>query len=310
MTVCESMMKVNRRWLVGVAVLVFALIAVLRPWRGAGPEKRQILYYQDSMHPWVKLDQPGKCTICAMDLTPIYEGDQAFTSVKLGRQGDSEWEVLSGVFAGERVVTAGNVLIDAQAQMMHPLDDEDEDGDASNGSLEVDGGHLEIVPGNDVRLNSLQEAALAALLEVADAVSEALSADDAGRFAAEWSRLGHELGEVGQLFGPGTQLQDVVGAVVAGYQSEAGADLESAREAFLPFSTALVELVQSLRLLPGDFRSVKVYHCPMAPKPGLWFQAEGPLANPFYGSEMLPCETAVWRGRWRLRRRCLSLPKR
>jgi Cu(I)/Ag(I) efflux system membrane fusion protein len=30
------------------------------------------------MHPWIKSDKPGKCTICAMDLTPIYEGDKGF----------------------------------------------------------------------------------------------------------------------------------------------------------------------------------------------------------------------------------------
>jgi Cu(I)/Ag(I) efflux system membrane fusion protein len=27
------------------------------------------------MHPWIKSDKPGKCTICGMDLTPVYEGD-------------------------------------------------------------------------------------------------------------------------------------------------------------------------------------------------------------------------------------------
>ena len=37
-------------------------------------QARRVLYYQDSMHPWIKSDQPGKCTICDMDLTPIYEG--------------------------------------------------------------------------------------------------------------------------------------------------------------------------------------------------------------------------------------------
>ena len=30
------------------------------------------------MHPWIKSDRPGKCTVCAMDLTPIYEGAQGF----------------------------------------------------------------------------------------------------------------------------------------------------------------------------------------------------------------------------------------
>ncbi|MFM1941931.1 MAG: hypothetical protein RI897_913 [Verrucomicrobiota bacterium] len=563
------MMKVNRSWMAGAVVVAVALLGVWRPWRGGEGGGRRIVYYQDSMHPWVKLDHPGKCTICAMDLTPIYEGDQAFATkdgvivlssnsitvlnvksaeakvgtlgatmrvagtieanqtlttvlaapapgridnmtveysgvevdqgqvlvtmyspelalekrrylvrsrmanhvdpfqnsqvsssmdlarvdvevdpyfhdllspqsgtvlernvyegqyvgegdtlmtiadssllwfrfdvyenqlawfvpgqsisvtvpavpgkvfpatvtfieptmdsvtrtvkvraeipnprvkvaggatmrllrygmyadgqvraeipdvltvprsaillpgstayayvdkgegayerrrVKLGRQGDAEWEVLSGVMVGERVVTAGNVLIDAQAQIMHPLE---EDEELAGGGEDSAAGGLEIVRGNDVRLNSLQEAALAALLEVADGVSSALSSDDFELFKGAWDRLGHELGELGQVFGPGTQLQDLVGAVIDRYEPEVGVDLEAAREVFLPFSTALVELVQSVRVLPGDFRSVKVYHCPMAPEPGLWFQAEGPLANPYYGSEMLRCGNEV-----------------
>jgi len=37
--------------------------------------ERPILYYQSSMHPWVKSDKPGECTVCGMALVPIYEGD-------------------------------------------------------------------------------------------------------------------------------------------------------------------------------------------------------------------------------------------
>jgi len=37
--------------------------------------------------------------------------------VKLGRAGDTAWEVLAGLQAGERVVLAGNLLIDGQAQL-------------------------------------------------------------------------------------------------------------------------------------------------------------------------------------------------
>jgi Cu(I)/Ag(I) efflux system membrane fusion protein len=40
--------------------------------------ERKIAFYQDSMHPWIKAGQPGKCTICEMDLTPIYEGAAGF----------------------------------------------------------------------------------------------------------------------------------------------------------------------------------------------------------------------------------------
>lgn len=41
----------------------------------AGPRKP--LYYQSPMHPWIKSEQPGKCTICGMDLVPVYEASGA-----------------------------------------------------------------------------------------------------------------------------------------------------------------------------------------------------------------------------------------
>ena len=70
------------RWFSAVIVLALG-IAGLLIWRFAPGQShpagtRKILYYQDSMHPWIKSDQPGKCTICVMDLTPIYEGDHGF----------------------------------------------------------------------------------------------------------------------------------------------------------------------------------------------------------------------------------------
>ena len=37
--------------------------------------------------------------------------------MKLGRSGDTDWEVLDGLKEGERVVTSGNLLIDGQAQL-------------------------------------------------------------------------------------------------------------------------------------------------------------------------------------------------
>lgn len=37
--------------------------------------ERKVLYYQSAMHPWIKSDKPGRCTVCGMELTPIYEGE-------------------------------------------------------------------------------------------------------------------------------------------------------------------------------------------------------------------------------------------
>lgn len=42
--------------------------------------ERKVLFYQSAMHPWVKSDKPGRCTICGMELTPVYEGDKGIES--------------------------------------------------------------------------------------------------------------------------------------------------------------------------------------------------------------------------------------
>src|SRR4051812_22863506 len=39
---------------------------------------RKVLYYQSPMHPWIKSDHPGRCTICGMELSPVYEGTTGF----------------------------------------------------------------------------------------------------------------------------------------------------------------------------------------------------------------------------------------
>ncbi len=41
----------------------------------AAQSERKVLYYQSAMHPWIKSDKPGRCTVCGMELTPIYAGE-------------------------------------------------------------------------------------------------------------------------------------------------------------------------------------------------------------------------------------------
>ena len=52
---------------------------------------RKVAFYQSPMHPWIKSDQPGRCTICGMALSPVYEGDPGFATegniVSLSKQG-------------------------------------------------------------------------------------------------------------------------------------------------------------------------------------------------------------------------------
>ncbi len=44
------------------------------------PGARKIKFYQSPMHPWIKSDQPGKCTLCGMTLAPVYEGEAGFAT--------------------------------------------------------------------------------------------------------------------------------------------------------------------------------------------------------------------------------------
>jgi Cu(I)/Ag(I) efflux system membrane fusion protein len=74
------------------AYFLVAAIAAACGWYGAlhfrhpsgAPSKdeaadgRRILLYQSPMHPWVKSDKPGQCTVCGMDLVPVYEGGKNF----------------------------------------------------------------------------------------------------------------------------------------------------------------------------------------------------------------------------------------
>lgn len=52
-----------------------------QPSNGAAtPAARKIKFYQSPMHPWIKSDKPGKCTICGMNLSPVYEGESGFAA--------------------------------------------------------------------------------------------------------------------------------------------------------------------------------------------------------------------------------------
>ncbi len=51
--------------------------------------ERKVKYWTGSMHPQVKMDHPGQCPICGMDLIPVYEGDDGGdgnVSLKLGER--------------------------------------------------------------------------------------------------------------------------------------------------------------------------------------------------------------------------------
>src|SRR5690349_15645875 len=72
-----------------VLVLMVAAVAGSAGWYAArhtaapsakAERGRKVLYYQSPMHPWIKSDKPGNCTICGMKLVPVYEGQKDFAA--------------------------------------------------------------------------------------------------------------------------------------------------------------------------------------------------------------------------------------
>jgi hypothetical protein len=138
-----------------------------------------------------------------------------------------------------------------------------------------------------------QPQALTEFVGEADGVSQALAKDDLGQFNHHAAQIITLLPKLkGGLPAP-LRSADLIERLSALRQGQPAKDLAQARSRFLPFSTAWVELVKQLRKEDPAFAGLKIYHCPMAPKPGLWMQAKGPLANPFFGSAMLKCGKEV-----------------
>lgn len=212
--------------------------------------------------------------------------------VTLGRQGDELWEVLRGLEEGDRVVTSGNVLIDAQAQFnQRAMPDECVIAMASPSSV-VEVAHSAVVEA-PAAFTPDQLKTLMDFLAVADGISRELAADRLDQLLPYLDKLPVLVLPLASVFHGQPEWSPLIARLTAAASWPVPANLEEARKTFLPFSTATVELVQRVRGQNEAFRSFKVYHCPMAPKPGLWFQAKGPLRNPFYGAQMLTCGDEV-----------------
>ncbi len=75
-------------------ILIFATLAAAAGWwlgahhehatelAAAPSSEKKVLYYQSPMHPWVKSDKPGQCTVCGMQLVPVFDGGESHGTAK------------------------------------------------------------------------------------------------------------------------------------------------------------------------------------------------------------------------------------
>jgi hypothetical protein len=149
--------------------------------------------------------------------------------------------------------------------------------------------------GPATQLNEPRATALSALFRAADGLATALAADKPESFNEALPSLGPALDQLHQVFDPSHPWFATIHQLIAVKPAEADT-LEAARTAFLAFTPRVVELANAARHHNESFRSLKIYKCPMAPKPGqtaYWMQLEGPLRNPFHGAKMLDCGSEV-----------------
>ena len=206
------------------------------------------------------------------------QGLYAQRLVKLGRAGDDFWEVLEGLNEGEQVVTSGNMLIDAQAQ------------------LNQTGAGM---PASGPEFTEHQQKAVSDVVAVASNLAAALASDNADRFNELTASTAPVATHLAAAFADSADWKDRLAKISAAAKLQPVKDLKDARRAFQPFADAVAQLARSVRGQAG-FANIKVFRCPMtdqafpgAPKSSMWVQTNAPLRNPFFGSEMIDCGNEV-----------------
>lgn len=228
---------------------------------------------------------PGERPVVYVELG---NGSYERRPVRLGRAGDELWEILEGVREGERVVTRGNLLIDAQAQLHADSHGPVHDHGETN------------APSRAVALNPAQVATLTEFMTLADRLREALSADNLAAFNELAPSLHAAAPGLAEALRENPGWHPYAEAILRVSHLDAAPDLAAARNEFHALSLETVKLVKRLRSADTNFAGLKVFQCPMtrqafpgAPPRAEWLQLGGPVRNPYFGAAMLDCGTEV-----------------
>jgi Cu(I)/Ag(I) efflux system membrane fusion protein len=265
--------------------------------------KRRELYHKLYADAVVQVEIPEvlavpRSAVLSPGMTPVLyvdKGGGAYEQRRLrpGRVGDSDYEVLEGVSEGERVVTEGGMLIDAQAQI-------------SAGASRPIGEWL--LPGQDstratsalLPLTDTQRKVAQDFLALANALTAALAGDNLERYNTQASRIHAAVPALAGAFPKDSPWRLFVDKLEATGHLAASTDLKAARRSFHPLSEATVGFAKALRRQEAAFDSLKVFRCPMtkdafvgAPRTAEWIQFEMPIRNPYFGAEMLDCGSEV-----------------
>jgi hypothetical protein len=117
----------------------------------------------------------------------------------------------------------------------------------------------------------------AAIVDPALAIQSALAKDSLANIQANAGRIEDEAGKLGA---PAAKI------AAAARELKATTKLADARGAFGKMSDAIVAYMDEQKL-SLDPKLARIAFCPMVNKP--WLQKDGPIQNPYYGTEMPTC---------------------
>lgn len=255
----------------------------------AGQERRLIRHrvYADgkvrlATEPVLVVPRPAVLSPGGRSVVYVERGNGAYEqrAVTLGRAGDDLWEITGGLAEGERVVTAGNLLLDSQAQL--------------NVSAAP---HATPPPAAPV--SPAQAAAARDFLQLADRLRDTLAGDDLSAFNALAPRLHAAEPALAAAFADAGGWSDALARLATASHLEPADSLESARRQFHTFSEATVGFARRIRSSEG-FGDLRIFRCPMtakafpgAPAKAEWLQLSPVVRNPYFGADMLDCGTEV-----------------
>ncbi len=215
------------------------------------------------------------------------EGGGAYkqTAVTLGRRGDDFVEIATGLTAGQKVATNGNLLIDGQAELNRSF---------------MDAPAEPAAPAAVGAISPAQQAAIGDFLATADAMATALAADDLAAFNTAGATAMKRTADLQAAIGDLPVPAEIVTALDASRHFHDIGSLAEARSRFLSFTMAATDVLSPLRNMNG-FPEMQIWQCPMvnqvvpgADAKGRWIQTGGrAIGNPFFGKEMLDCGVEI-----------------
>lgn len=197
--------------------------------------------------------------------------------VKTGLAGeDGMIQIVSGLAAGETVVTSGQFLLDSESRAREAI----EKFRSGVGDTPPPGPRIEVTTDQGAKIDLAVGAYLA--------IAEALGAEQTDSKPINTDAV-IEAARSLLAAAKGGPIERIASRVSATAQAMKGKTIDQQREAFKQLSRAMIALVDAAPPNAAVGRNLYLMNCPMTTAPGDWLQDTDDVANPYYATDMKSC---------------------